>query len=176
MVSAAGGPLAVLTGPPGVGKTTVGSRVARELGVDFADTDALIEQREGRSIPDIFVEDGEAHFRAVETRVVADALAAHPGVLALGGGAVLDADTRALLRGRPVIFLDVALKDAVRRSGLDHGRPLLALNPRAAWLKLMEERRGFYEEIAFARVDTTGLDPEQVAREVLAALAGEGAR
>lgn len=168
------GPVVVLTGPPAVGKTTVGSLVADELGVELADTDALIEAREGRSIPDIFVEEGEPRFRAVEKAVVADALCSHPGVLALGGGAILDAETRDLLADHRVVFLDVSLAAAVRRSGLDHGRPLLAVNPRATWRKLMDERRPLYEEVASVRIDTSELTPQAVAAIIVAALPDDG--
>ncbi|AEW97696.1 MULTISPECIES: shikimate kinase [Streptomycetaceae] len=167
---AATGPAVVLVGPPGAGKSTVGRVLAARLGVGYRDTDADIEATAGRPIPDIFVEDGEEHFRALERAAVRDALAAHPGVLALGGGAVLDDSTRAALAGLPVVFLDVGLADAVRRVGLDAPRPLLAVNPRARWRELMEQRRPLYTEVARAVVVTDGRTPEEVAEAVLAAL------
>ncbi|QQS03031.1 MAG: ATP-binding protein [Austwickia sp.] len=157
-------------GPPGAGKSTVAAELAQLLGASTADTDALIEAREGRSIPDIFVEQGEEHFRAVEASVVADALASYGGVLALGGGAVLAEATQAALAGQRVVFLDVGLKEAVRRTGLDHGRPLLALNPRGAWLRLMEARRPIYERLASLRIDTSELTPREVAEEIVTRL------
>jgi shikimate kinase len=164
------GPMAVLVGPPGAGKSTVGRVLAERLGTTYRDTDADIEATEGRSIPDIFVEDGEEHFRALERAAVQAALAGHPGVLALGGGSVLDDGTRKALIGLPVVFLDVSLADAVRRVGLDTPRPLLAVNPRARWRELMEQRRPLYTEVARAVVLTDGRTPEDVAQAVLDAL------
>ncbi|GAA2481016.1 shikimate kinase [Streptomyces thermolineatus] len=165
-----GGPVAVLVGPPGAGKSTVGRILAARLGADYRDTDADIEAGAGRTVPEIFVDEGEPYFRELERRAVHTALAEHTGVLSLGGGAVMDDGTRALLAGRPVVFLDVALADAVRRVGLDAPRPLLAVNPRQRWRELMEARRPLYTEVARAVVSTDGLDPEQVADAVLDAL------
>jgi shikimate kinase len=167
---AAGGPVAVLIGPMGVGKTTVGALLADRLGTTFRDTDADIVAESGRAIPDIFVEDGEEHFRALERAAVARALAEHRGVLALGGGAVVDPATRAALTGRPVVFLEMGVAEAVRRTGLDVPRPLLLLNPRQQWRDLMEARRPLYLEVARATVATEGRTPEEVARAVLDAL------
>ncbi|SNV21474.1 shikimate kinase [Dermatophilus congolensis] len=165
--------LIVLTGPPGAGKSTVGRLLAARLGVDFADTDVLVTQRAGKDIADIFVDDGEAAFRAVEREVVADALAHRRGVLALGGGAVLDPVSQVLLRDRCVVFLDVSLRYAGRRTGFDQGRPLLALNPRGQWLALMEQRRPIYVDVATARVDTDGKEPDEVVEAVVALLSDE---
>ncbi|GGU98140.1 shikimate kinase [Kitasatospora herbaricolor] len=163
-------PVLVLVGPPGSGKTTVGRELAARLGVGFRDTDADIEALAGKPIPEIFIDEGEPHFRELEVAAVRAATAGHPGVLALGGGAVLAEATRALLADLPVVFLEVALADAVKRVGLDAPRPLLAVNPRASWRDLMEARRPLYLEVATAVVATEGLTPEQVADAVLEAL------
>jgi shikimate kinase len=154
----------------GVGKSTVGALLAGRLGVAYRDTDEDIVAAEGRAISEIFVDDGEEHFRALEKAAVAAALAEHEGVLALGGGAVLDADTRALLAARPVVYLSMDVEEAVRRTGLNVARPLLAVNPRKQWRELMEARRHLYTEVARVVVPTDGRTPEEVAEAVLDAL------
>ncbi len=139
------------------------------------DTDADVEAVEGRSISDIFVESGEAHFREREAAAVATALAEHEGVLSLGGGAVLDPATRDLLAGRPVVFLKVGLADAVKRVGLGTSRPLLLGNVRARIKSLLDERTPIYESVASVVVDTDGRTPEEVVDDVVAALEGSRA-
>ncbi|MFI8212311.1 shikimate kinase [Streptomyces werraensis] len=163
-------PRLVLTGPMGVGKSTVGQLLADRLGVGYRDTDDDIVAADGRAVSDIFVEDGEPAFRALEKEAVRQALATHDGVLALGGGAVLDPDTRALLAGEQVVYLSMDVEEAVRRTGLGAARPLLAVNPRKQWRELMEARRHLYEETAKAVVPTDGRTPEEVAEAVLDAL------
>ena len=165
-----GGPLVVLVGPMGSGKSTVGALLAERLGAVYRDTDADIVAAEGREIADIFVEDGEDHFRALERAAVAKALAEHTGVLALGGGAVLDPGTRALLRELPVAYLSMDVEAAVRRVGLGAARPLLAVNPRRQWRELMDARRHLYEEVASVVVATDERTPEEVADAILDAL------
>lgn len=170
-MSADSRPTLVLVGPPGAGKTTVGKVLARRLGTDFTDVDALIEERAGKSITDIFTADGEAAFRAMERDVVADALAGTDGVLALGGGSVLAAETRARLRGHQVVYLTVGVTDGMRRTGMSTARPLLAgVNPRATFRALLEARTPLYREVATIEVDTVKRNTNQVARAVLAAL------
>ncbi|MFL4908091.1 shikimate kinase [Streptomyces sp. MMS24-I2-30] len=163
-------PVIVLVGPMGVGKSTVGGLLAERLGVVYRDTDEDIVAGEGRTIAEIFVDEGEAAFRAMEKRAVRTALAGYEGVLALGGGAVLDADTRALLSGHRVVYLSMDVEEAVRRTGLNVARPLLAVNPRRQWRELMEARRHLYEEVAVAVVATDGRTPEEVTQAVLDAL------
>jgi shikimate kinase len=162
----------VLVGPPGSGKSTVGAALAELLGLPLHDTDAAIEAGQGRTISDIFIEDGEPAFRALERAEVARAVAEDDGVLALGGGAPVDPSTEALLEGQTVVFLDVGIADASKRVGFDQSRPLLAVNPRASWVRLMNERRPVYERVATFRVDTAGRTPGEVAAEV-AGLLGE---
>ncbi|MEU4152149.1 shikimate kinase [Streptomyces sp. NPDC026659] len=165
-----GVPVVVLVGPMGVGKSTVGRLLAERLDAAFRDTDDDIVTEQGRAIADIFVDDGEEVFRALEKRAVAAAVAGHEGVLALGGGAVLDMDTRALLAGQRVVYLSMDVEEAVRRTGLNAARPLLAVNPRKQWRGLMEARRHLYEEVATVVVATDGRGPDEVAQAVLDAL------
>ncbi|MEU3829762.1 shikimate kinase [Streptomyces sp. SID486] len=164
------GPVVVLIGPMGVGKSTVGRLLAEHLGVGYRDTDDDIVEAEGRTIAEIFVDEGEPAFRAKEKAAVRAALAAHEGVVALGGGAVMDPDTRALLAGQRVVYLSMEVEEAVRRTGLNVARPLLAVNPRKQWRELMEARRHLYEEVATAVVATDGRGPDEVTRDVLDAL------
>lgn len=164
-------PRVVLVGPMGAGKTTVARLLADSWGVEVRDTDADVEQAEGRSVSDIFVESGEARFRELERAAVSDALATHDGVLALGGGAVLDPETRALLAGHRVVFLRVGLSDAVKRVGLGTGRPLLLGNVRARIKALLDERTPVYESVATLVVDTDDTTPADVAARIEEALA-----
>lgn len=165
-----GPPVVVLVGPPGAGKSTIGRLLAERLGTTYRDTDADIEATAGRTVPEIFVDEGEPYFRELERAAVRAAVAGHPGVLSLGGGSIMDAGTRALLAGLPVVFLDVGLHQAVHRVGLDAPRPLLAVNPRQSWRELMDKRRPLYTEVARAVVGTDDRTPEAVADAVLDAL------
>lgn len=165
-------PAVVLVGPPGAGKTTVGQLLAARWGVEFADTDDLVEARTGRVIADIFTSDGEDTFRALEREAVAEALESHAGVLALGGGAVLAEQTRAALAGHPVVLLSVGLAAGVRRTGLSTARPLLAgVNPRATFAALLAERLPVYRAVAVHEIGTDQSTAEQVAEAVHTALA-----
>ncbi|HSO63959.1 MAG TPA: shikimate kinase [Ornithinibacter sp.] len=162
----------VLVGPPGSGKSTVGAALAGLLGLPLHDTDAAIEAAQGRPVSDIFVEDGEPVFRALERAEVARAVADEQGVIAVGGGAPVDPGTERVLQGETVVFLDVGIADAAKRVGFDRSRPLLAVNPRASWVRLMNERRPVYERVSTHRVDTAGRTPGDVAAEI-AGLLGE---
>jgi len=150
----------------GAGKTTVAGLLALRWGVPLRDTDEDVETVAGKTVSEIFVDHGEEHFRRLERAAVVEALARHRGVLALGGGSVLDPDTRAALRGHRVVFLRVGLADAVKRVGLGAGRPLLLGNVRSRIKALLDERLPVYAEVADAAVDTDGRDPEDVADEV----------
>lgn len=163
-------PIAVVVGPPGAGKTTVGHAVAELLNVPFADTDALIEATAGKPVPDIFFDDGEAAFRELEVAAIGSALKSFDGVLALGGGAILHQGTRAALASHTVVFLSVELTDAVKRVGLGVGRPLLSVNPRATLKFLLEQRRPLYAEVATHTIATDARTPEEIAAEVAALL------
>ncbi|GAA1759345.1 shikimate kinase [Nostocoides vanveenii] len=163
-------PVAVLIGPPGSGKTTVGRTLAARLNVALHDTDAAVEVVAGKTIADVFIDDGEPAFRALERAEVARALAQESGVLALGGGAPMDPATADALAGHRVVMLDVGIADAAKRVGFDQSRPLLAVNPRASWVALMKERRPTYERLARHRVDTAGRTPEEIAAEIVALL------
>ncbi len=161
---------AIVIGPPGSGKTTVGGLLAERLGVPFRDTDHDVEATAGKPIGDIFVDEGEEYFRELERAAVRAALAEHDGVLALGGGAILDEGTQADLAGLPVVYLEVGLSDAVKRVGLASARPLLVLNPRSQFRKLMEERRPIYERLAAIRVATDEREPADIVAEIIEGL------
>jgi shikimate kinase len=165
-------PRVVLVGPMGAGKSTVGRILAERWGVAFRDSDADVEAIEGRAISDIFVESGEPHFRVLERTVVQRALAEHDGVLAVGGGAVMDESTRAAMAGHRVVFLQVGLTDAAARVGLGSSRPLLLGNVRGTMKALLEERAPVYASVSAVAVDTDGRTPDEVAALIEEALDG----
>jgi shikimate kinase len=161
----------------GSGKTSVGRVLAARWHVTLRDTDHDVEAREGRSIADLFATDGEEVFRRLEHEAVVAALHEHAGVLAVGGGAVLRADTQRALAeyvgaGGAVVFLDVSPDAAAPRVGGGATRPLLADDPRGRWVEIMAARRPAYEAVSTVRVLTDGCTPTQVAREVERRLRG----
>lgn len=163
-------PFVVLIGPPGAGKSSSGKRLAELLELSFADTDDLIEAKAGKAIPDIFIEDGEPVFRDLERNVVQEALVSHPGVLALGGGAVMNPQTKELLSKHRVVFLTVGLAAASPRVGFARNRPLLIGSPRRQWLQLFAQREPVYKEISDLTVATDELSVNEVAEVLLSEL------
>ncbi|MCJ0892730.1 shikimate kinase [Rhodococcus sp. ARC_M5] len=164
-------PYAVLVGPPGAGKSTIGRRLAQALDLDLFDTDVAIERDTGRTIADIFSHDGEPAFRQIEERIVAGALASHDGIVSLGGGAVLSPATRALLSGHTVVYLEISVAEGLRRTGANTVRPLLAgPDPRAKYQELMRHRRPLYRSVATVRVRTDSRSPARVVGQLVAKL------
>ena len=164
-------PRAVLVGMPGSGKSTIGRRLAKALGVGLLDTDAAIEEQTGRSIAEIFATDGEQEFRRIEEQVVRAALADHDGVLSLGGGAVTSPGVCNALAGHTVIYLEIGARQGVRRTGGNTVRPLLAGGDRAEKFKaLMAQRVPLYRRVSTIRVDTNRRNPGAVVRYILSRL------
>lgn len=164
-------PKAVLVGLPGSGKSTIGRRLAKALGLTMLDTDAAIEQTTGRTIADIFAGDGEQEFRRIEEQVVRDALRTHDGVLSLGGGAVTTPGVREALAGHTVIYLEISAAEGVRRTGGSTVRPLLAGPDRAEkYRELMAARAPLYRRVATMRVNTNRRNPGAVVRHIVGRL------
>jgi len=165
-------PRAVLIGPPGAGKSSVGRALAKLLQCEVLDTDKEVERISGKKIAEIFTEDGEPAFRAIEKDVVLQALKNEIGIVALGGGSVLDNDVADFLRGSEIVvaYLEVSISQAAPRVGFNKERPLLALNPRQQWMSLMEKRRPIYESLATLRIATDNRKPAEVAAEIAAAI------
>jgi shikimate kinase len=165
-------PVAILIGPPGAGKSTVGALLAERLGVSFTDTDTEVEAAAGKPVGDIFIEDGEPAFRELERAAVAEALARSTGVVAVGGGAVLDPRTQQRLAGQPVVYLETGFASAAKRVGLNQARPLLiGTNPRATLKALLDQRLPIYTSLASLTVSTDDSEPEQIAAEIATRLA-----
>ncbi|NDH14154.1 MAG: shikimate kinase [Actinobacteria bacterium] len=163
-------PRAIIIGAPGAGKTSVGRRVAERLGVEFHDSDAAIEKRAGKPVSDIFLSDGEAEFRRLEREVIAESLADVDGVLSVGGGAVLDPDTREAFSHHTVVWLEVDLGNATKRVGMNSARPLLMGNVRGTMTTMLNERTPLYEEVATVTVETSGRPLKDVVDDVVAEL------
>jgi shikimate kinase len=165
-------PRIILIGPMGSGKTTIGSLLAEKLGISFRDTDHLIEEQEGKTVSQIFLDQGEDAFRAIEKRVLREELLTDGTVLSLGGGAPISMDAQSALRAiaSHIIFLDISLSTAAPRIGFNRDRPLLLNNPRGQWQTLMEVRRPIYESIANVVIDVNGKSQKQIVEEALGAL------
>jgi shikimate kinase len=164
-------PVVVLVGPPGSGKSTIAALLAERLKATHRDTDTDIEARAGKPISEIFVDEGEPHFRELERAAIVEALKDDGEVLSLGGGAILNPATRADLAGHTVVFLDVSLGEASKRVGLSVARPLLLGNVRTQLRNLMEARRPLYTEVAKLTVLTDSKTPDEIAGEILEHLA-----
>ena len=165
-------PPIILIGPPGAGKSSVGKALAKKLSLNFLDSDKVVEEKSGKSIPEIFITDGEPAFREMERAAVIDLIENQDGVIALGGGSVMDLEvSKRLLPMAHVVFLDVSISNAAPRVGFNRDRPLLLGNPRQQWIALMEKRRSTYEALAKARVSTDNKKPVEVVEEILNELA-----
>jgi len=165
-------PKLVLMGPMGAGKTTVGQEVAERLSLNFADTDALIEADQGKSVSEIFVEDGEPHFRLVEESIVIDALLSETGVLSLGGGSVMNEEVAKALKSSSAkkVFLDISLAAVSPRVGFDSARPLLMVNPRQKWAELMNLRKPTYESLADLTIEVSEKSVTEIAEQIIGSL------
>ena len=162
----------ILIGPPGAGKTSVGKALAKKLSLNFLDSDKVVEEKSGKSISEIFITDGEPAFSEMERAAVIDLIENQEGVIALGGGSVMDLEvSKRLLPMANVVFLDVSISNAAPRVGFNRDRPLLLGNPRQQWIALMEKRRSTYEALAKARVSTDNKKPVEVVEEIIKELA-----
>jgi shikimate kinase len=156
----------------GSGKTTIGSLVAGKLGLSFRDTDHLIEEQEEKTVSQIFLDQGEDAFRAIEKRVLREELLTDGTVLSLGGGAPISIDAQSALRAiaSHIIFLDISLSTVAPRIGFNRDRPLLLNNPRGQWQTLMEARRPIYEAIADTIINVDDKSEEEIVTIVLSSL------
>ena len=159
----------VLIGPPGAGKSSIGKALAKELALPFIDSDGEIEKSVGKKISEIFVDDGETHFRLIEVEKVKQLLQDFVGVISLGGGAPINSEISQILESAdyPVIFIDVSIAQAAVRIGFNKDRPLLLINPRQQWMNLMSERRPVYEKLATDIVSSDSKKPHEVAKVIV---------
>jgi shikimate kinase len=156
----------------GSGKTTIGSLLAQRLGLSFRDTDHLIEEQEEKTVSQIFLDQGEDAFRAIEKRVLHEELLADGTVLSLGGGAPISLDAQSALRAiaSHIIFLDISLSTVAPRIGFNRDRPLLLNNPRGQWQTLMEARRPIYEAIADTTINVDDKSEDEIVTIALSRL------
>jgi shikimate kinase len=159
----------LLIGPPGAGKSTVGQALASKLSIDFIDTDQVIENETGKTITDIFVVDGEPHFRALELQTLRNVLTLESGVISLGGGAPISQDAQEAIEqsNSHTVFLDVSLATAAPRVGFNRDRPLLLGNPRAQWQALSDNRRPIYEKLADDAIKVDDMNVDQIVAQIV---------
>ena len=158
----------VLIGPPGAGKSSIGKALAKELNLNFIDSDSEIEKISHKKISEIFIEDGEPAFRLLEVDVVRKVLADFDGVISLGGGAPINKEIQEVLQDAnyPVVFIDVSIAQAATRIGFNKDRPLLLVNPRQQWISLMNDRRPIYEKLASQTISSDNQKPNEVAKQI----------
>jgi shikimate kinase len=158
----------VLIGPPGAGKSSIGKALAKELNLNFIDSDSEIEKISQKRISEIFIEDGEPAFRLLEVDVVRKVLADFDGVISLGGGAPINKEIQEVLQDAnyPVVFIDVSIAQAATRIGFNKDRPLLLVNPRQQWISLMNDRRPIYEKLASQTISSDNQKPHEVAKQI----------
>lgn len=161
-----------LVGPMGAGKSTIGRLLARELGLCFKDSDRVIEERTGASIPLIFELEGEEGFREREQQVIVDLMQEQGLVLATGGGAILRPENRAaLVNGSQIIYLHTSVDHQLSRTARDRNRPLLQTeNPRKVLENLLQVREPLYREVADIIIETDTRPPRLVVQEILGQL------
>ncbi len=158
----------VLIGPPGAGKSSIGKALAKELNLNFIDSDSEIEKISHKKISEIFIEDGEPAFRLLEVDVVRKVLSDFDGVISLGGGAPINKEIQEVLEeaNYPVVFIDVSIAQAATRIGFNKDRPLLLVNPRQQWISLMNDRRPIYEKLASQTISSDNQKPHEVAKQI----------
>jgi len=156
----------------GSGKTTIGQLLATNLNLAFRDTDQVIESETGKTVSEIFLDEGEDRFRALEKAVLRKELLTDDTILALGGGAPISIDAQSALRAiaSPVIYFEISLASVAPRIGFNRDRPLLLHNPRGQWETLMQERRPIYESIADIVIDVNAKSEQAIVAEILEAV------